>query len=114
MDHFVLSKRSLLAVTTEDLIKRVMYFRCTDFAKGRDKSTAFNKAQKAVPFLQRIAPLSEQSALIVAADRGEADWCRILPHGLHAWQGSVRATYFAVPPRNTNLLLQACCQRVLP
>ena len=42
LDRFVVSKKSLLGVTSEDLIKSVMYFRCTDFAKGRDKPKAFD------------------------------------------------------------------------
>ena len=50
---FVVSKKSLLTVTAEHL-KTVMYFQCTDFAKGRDKSKAFNEAQKAVSSLQKL------------------------------------------------------------
>ena len=37
-DCFVVLKKSLLTATTENLIKTVMYLRCTDFAKGSSSS----------------------------------------------------------------------------
>ena len=46
----------------------------------------------------RIAPLSQQTALIAAANRGQAGWFRTLQHHLQPLQGMVQAKRFAVLP----------------
>ena len=104
MDRFAVSKRPMLTVTTHHKCDALLV---RTLCKGENKATDFNKAQKAVSSLQKIAPLSQQRTLAVGADRGKADWCRSLPLSLHALQGAVHAKYFVVLLRNTNLLQQA-------
>ena len=70
MDKFLIIEKALLPVTTDDLITSVMYFRWTGSVPGKRKATVYNEAQQAASSLGRIAPLSQQRALIAAATRG--------------------------------------------
>ena len=105
MECFLVVKKPLLNVTTKDLIKRVMYSDGHGQFYWASHGTAYNEAQKAVSSLACTGPVSQQRALIVAAARGKADWCRILPH-LQPLSGMVQARLFAVP--------QCFCKKLLP
>ena len=53
MGKFVV-KKSLLLVTTDDLIASVMHFRCTNSVSGKRRATVYNEVQKAASSLSRI------------------------------------------------------------
>jgi hypothetical protein len=57
MEHFLVVHKALFNVTTQDLIKSVMWTDCATKAK------AFNEAQKAASSLAHITPVPQQGAL---------------------------------------------------
>ena len=110
-----LGKNSTACCHNRGYIKSAMYFWCTDFAKGADESTAFNEAQKAVSYLQKI------SSGVTA--EGPHCCCRLwrVPHFATQFAGvaggsACQIFCCAFPQRN--LLQLACvkafCQRLLP
>ena len=62
MDRFVVSKKSMLTVTTKDLIQSVMYFRCTDFAKGAMGESTPKKKRAVTPSFSFVAPFGSRKA----------------------------------------------------